>query len=351
MPQDNHRHRRALARRPPPWGALLVAIGAVILGVALVGCGSSTSQSGTVTVANNASSAHHKGGRYVMVTFLSGIQFWKPAYRGMQDAASGLGATAQYQGTPNYSAQDEVTTLQQLAATHPTGILVTAQNPDALKGPVQSLIQQGIPVVMFDSDSPDSGRPAYVHISNEQLGSQAADIMAKAIGGSGQVAVITTPGQLNLDQREAGFKQELAAKHPGIQVVAVANALTDYTTSAAAASQFLQAHPALKGIFSTGSSGGPGSATALKEVGKTGKVAIVSSDIDAATIQDIKSGEILATMVQDAYCEGYWGMEELYALASHSAVPDPPGVAPLPYDTTCGTYAATKSNINQFTGS
>lgn len=290
--------------------------------------------------------------RYVMVTFLSGIQFWKPAFRGMQDSAKRLHVTAQYQGTPQYDAQQEVTVLQQVAATKPTGIIVTAQNPDALRQPIHQLIQKGVPVVMFDSDSPNSGRQALVAVNNASGGAEAADIMAKSIGGKGEVAIITTPGQFNLDQREAGFKSEITKKYPGMKVVAVANALTDYTASAAAASQFLQAHPNLKGIFSTGSAGAPGSAQALKEVHKQGKVTLVGFDIDTATIKGIRSGEIKATIVQGAYCEGYWAMQYAYALRNNLlhpvANPKAAGIPVLPAYTDCGVFPVTKSNVDAY---
>ena len=333
-------------------GAVLVIAIAVVLASVLASLLGSAHATAATSHASRASAAKQ---RYVMVTFLSGIQFWKPAFRGMQDSAKRLHVTAEYQGTPQYDAQQEVTVLQQVAATHPTGIVVTAQNPDALKQPIHQLIKKGVPVVMFDSDSPNSGRQALVAVNNASGGAEAADIMAKAIGGKGEVAIITTPGQFNLDQREAGFKAEIAKKYPGMKVVAVANALTDYTASAAAASQFLQAHPNLKGIFSTGSSGAPGSAQALKEVHKQGKVTLVGFDIDTATIQGIRSGEIKATIVQGAYCEGYWAMQYVYALRNNLlhpvANPKAAGIPVLPAYTDCGVFPVTKTNVNAYAAS
>jgi ribose transport system substrate-binding protein len=342
---SHQKRTRPAWRRPQLWAAL-----AAITVLAGTAAATGLLSSGHASAATTRTQAGKQ--RYVMVTFLSGIQFWKPAFRGMQAAATQLRVSAQYQGTPNYSAQDEVTVLQQVAATHPTGIIVTAQNPDALKQPIHALIQKGVPVVMFDSDSPDSGRQALVAVNNASGGAVAADIMAKSIGGKGEVAVITTPGQFNLDQREAGFKAEIAKKHSGMKVVAVANALTDYTTSAAAASQFLQAHPNLKGIFSTGSAGAPGSAQALKEVHKLGKVTLVGFDIDTATIQGIKNGQIKATIVQGAYCEGYWAMQYLFGLRNNRlhpvANPKAAGIPVLPAYTDCGVFPVTKTNVNAY---
>jgi ribose transport system substrate-binding protein len=49
---------------------------------------------------------------YYMVSFLSGISFWKDAYRGMQDAATWLGVNAVYQGEEEYDVTGEVRVLE-----------------------------------------------------------------------------------------------------------------------------------------------------------------------------------------------------------------------------------------------
>ena len=85
--------------------------------------------------------------RYVMVTFLSGIEFWVPARKGMEHAAKQLGVQASYQGTEKYDPIHEARVLEQVIASKPTGILVTAQNPDALRPTINKAIDAGISVV------------------------------------------------------------------------------------------------------------------------------------------------------------------------------------------------------------
>ena len=82
--------------------------------------------------------------RYVMVTFLSGIEFWVPARKGMEHAAKQLGVQASYQGTEKYDAIDEARVLDQVIASQPTGILVTAQNPEALRPTIDKAVDAGI---------------------------------------------------------------------------------------------------------------------------------------------------------------------------------------------------------------
>ena len=118
--------------------------------------------------------------RYVMITFLSGIEFWVPARKGMEHAAKQLGVKTVYQGTEKYDAIDEARVLEQVLAGGPTGILITAQNPDALRPGIDKAIASGVSVVMFNSDSPKSKRPVFLAGDNYQIGKHAGANMVAA---------------------------------------------------------------------------------------------------------------------------------------------------------------------------
>ena len=67
-----------------------------------------------------------------MITFLSGIEYWKGVYRGMESAGNLLHVKTVYTGAPQYDINQEVTTLEQVIAKKPAGILITSMNPVAL---------------------------------------------------------------------------------------------------------------------------------------------------------------------------------------------------------------------------
>lgn len=324
----------------------------VVMSVGVAACGGTGDSGGDSGGPATNAVPEASNQKYVMVTFLSGIEFWKPAQRGMEDAAKQLGVKVSYQGTPEYSAQDEIAVLDQVAAGKPAGILVTAQNADALRDPIKRLQDEGIEVVMFDSDSPESGRQTIVEVDNRLAGATAADIMAKGTGGKGKVGVITTVGQFNLEQRVAGFKARLAEKYPGMQVVKVADALGDLSKSATAASSFIRAVPDLAGIYSSGSGADAASAQALKEANKLDQVTIVGTDTDAVSIKAIEKGEVAGSILQDAYCMGYWGLQQIFAarngLPKPVADPKAVGYPLLPIKTSCGVVAVTKDNVAAF---
>ncbi|GLV15007.1 sugar ABC transporter substrate-binding protein [Alicyclobacillus hesperidum] len=332
------------------YASIAAAAAAVVLG--LTGC--STSSTGTSTASSGSSGAFHGSANetYYMVTFLSGIEYWKGVYAGMQAAAKDLGVKTVFTGAPQYDINQEVTTMQQVIAKKPAGIMVTSINAQALTPVINQAIAAGIPVISFDSDAPQSERYAYLGTSNVEAGQKAADYLGQQLNGKGEVAVISTPGELNLDQRVQGFRQEMSQKYPGIKIVAVQNGNSDQIKTAQVTSALLQSYPGLGGIFATEADEGTGAATAVKEANKTGSVKIVSFDTDKATLDAIKSGEITATVAQGTWNMGFWGLMDLFTIHHNLLTPvanwKQSGVDPVPPQVDTGVTIVTSKNVNAY---
>jgi ribose transport system substrate-binding protein len=288
--------------------------------------------------------------RYVMVTFLSGIEFWVPARKGMEHAAKQLGVQASYQGTEKYDAIDEARVLDQVIASKPTGILVTAQNPEALRPTIDKAVDAGISVVMFDSDSPKSKRPVFLAGDNYRIGQKAGELMARLLNNKkgAKVMIVTTIGQLNMTQRSNGF-QEAVEKH-GMKVVRTVEEGGGYDATYARTKEVLQAVPDLDGIFDCGSMA-PGASKAVQEGGKS--VKIIGMDLDNALMDLIEKGQVAATLVQGAWHMGYWGLWMSYAAAHgmvDAGIPEykEAGISPLPAYVDTGVYEVTKDNLKFF---
>ncbi|HBE79006.1 MAG TPA: LacI family transcriptional regulator [Firmicutes bacterium] len=289
---------------------------------------------------------------YYMVSFVSGIEYWKGCFKGMTDAATLLGVKAIYTGAPQADVNQEATVLEQVIAKKPAGIAITCANPDGLKAPINKAIAAGIPVVTFDADSPASNRYCYLGTSNYNAGATAARYLAKLINGSGAVAVSTVTGQLNHEQRKAGFIETLAVEYPNIKVVATGNDNNDQTKAATLIAGFIQGHPGLKGVFCTDALGGVGSAIAVREANQVGKVKIVSFDTDRGTLDLIKEGAISASIAQGTWNMGYWSLMFLYNTGHNLVKPvdgwKTKGINPLPGIVDTGANVVTKANVDAF---
>lgn len=286
---------------------------------------------------------------YYMVSFLSGISYWKDAFRGMQDAAEYLGVEAIYQGEEEYDVTGEVRVLEEVIGTGPDGVVLTVIQADALKPTIDTAIDSGLPLVTFDADSPLSKRYSFLGTGNYSAGVMAARYIGGLVS-SGKAAVITVPTQNNLAQRTQGFLDTLAAEYPGI-VSGDAFIVDNQNTSEAAASglaALLQAEPDIKGVFSSNAQAAIGAAQALREAGLSESVAHIGFDFDEGTLDLIDSGQLGATLAQGTWQMGFWGLLFVYMVrnAKIESVSDwkAAGISPLPPNVDTGVVVINKDN-------
>ena len=208
-----------------------------------------------------------------------------------------------------------VTAFEQTIARKPAGIIVVGFE-SSLNAIVDKAEDAGIPVVTVDADLPGSKRIAFVGTGNFQAGYEGGKTLSRLIGGKGKVALMTKPGQSNLEERIAGYKKAFS-ENKDIQVVQVADTQSDPSVAAQAAASLLQKFPDLAGIGCVEAAGGSGAATAVNEAGKKGTVKIVSMDRGNEVLQGIKDGVISATIVQQTALMPFYALQILYNLKNH----------------------------------
>ena len=238
----------------------------------------------------------------------------------MEDSAKQLGVKAELTGPANFSVNDEVSAFQQAVTQHASGILVSAANPEAFREPIDSAIQQGIPVICVDADSPESKRILFVGTDNLRAGEESGKRMAELLHGKGNVVIITIPGQYNLGDRVRGV-EEAFKKYPGIKIRKTIDDKGDSRNAYDAITALLQGKDKPDGIIGLEASGGAGAADALHRVDLTGKIPIVAFDKDPETLDWIQRGAITATVVQKPYVMSFYGLKFLDDL-HHNAVHD-----------------------------
>ncbi|GHV73132.1 sugar ABC transporter substrate-binding protein [Spirochaetia bacterium] len=255
------------------------------------------------------------GETYYMITFHSGSDFWKAIFMNFKRAADLYGAEVKIMGTPADDASDLARILEQVAATKPAGIALAAVNADAMVEPINKIIEAGIPLVTFDSDSPNSKRLSYVAVGNYGAGRVAGEAIAQAIGGRGTISGTIVPGAENLEERWRGVRTVIAEKYPNVKIINPVNERYDEVEAAKQISALLAAHPEVNGLFGSLSSSGVGIGTALKEMGKTSRdIKVFAFDTDAGTLEMLQDGTISGTLLQGREKMGYWSFQMLYSI-------------------------------------
>ena len=156
---------------------------------------------------------------------------------------------------------------------------------------INHIRDQGIPVILFDSPSPDAGITS-VGNNFAQQGTIAAERLAKLIGGAGKVAVMQ--GYPTAPNHKERYEAQMAVlgKYPGITIVEGGIDNDDIETAREQASAVLELHPDLRGYLCCDASGPIGIATAIKNAGRAGKVMVVSMDGIKPILDAIKEGVI-----------------------------------------------------------
>jgi ribose transport system substrate-binding protein len=287
---------------------------------------------------------------YIDVSALGGLPYFVDHKKGLELAGKALGVRTEYVGPADYDMSAMVEAFEQAIAENPDGIVVVGFEP-SLNPLVAKAAAAGIPVVTVDADLPGSKRIAFVGTGNYQAGLQGGRKLAALIGGRGKVALMTKPGQSNLEDRIRGY-QAAFKEYPQIQLVQTADTQSDPTVAAQAAAALLQKYPDLAGIGCVEAAGGNGAATAVREAGKAGKVKILAMDRDNDVLNSIRQGVISATVVQQTALMPFYAVEILYNL-NNNPVPissdnAAAGVTGAPANIDTGIVIVDRSNCRYF---
>jgi ribose transport system substrate-binding protein len=181
--------------------------------------------------------------------------------------------------------------LEQAARARPSGIAVDPVDVVSRMTAIDRIRDRGIPVVLFDSPSPE---PGITSVGNNftQQGVIAAERLAELIGHAGKVAVMR--GYPTAPNHKARYDAQVGVlgKYPGITVVDGGTDNDDIETARRQAAAVLAAHPDLSGYLCCDASGPIGIATAIKEAGRVGRVKVVGMDGIRPILEAIKEGVI-----------------------------------------------------------
>jgi ribose transport system substrate-binding protein len=290
---------------------------------------------------------------YYVISVNVQLPYWQAVANGFNKAAAVYNVSAKIAGPQSYDALAELDALQQAIRAKPSGILISVSDASILQREIDSAVRQGIPVVTVDSDAAITHRLSFIGTNNVEAGRQGAMRLIDKLGGKGNVAFFTIPGQPNLEDRLSGFEQVLASQ-PGIKVAEIVNMKGDAPTAFDKAQQLLSRTGASKidAFVCLEAISGKPVADAIKRGNATGRT-VIAWDTDQGTLDAIRDGTIDSTIAQKPYTMGYVGLKLL-----HDVFHTPPALlnqdfrsnffSPYPVFIDTGTTLVDKSNIDLF---
>lgn len=242
---------------------------------------------------------------FAMITHEApGDTFWDKIRAGAEDAAEQLGVELNYSNDPE--APGQATLVRNAINSDVDGVATTLAYPEAVGPAAQAAAEADIPVVAFNSgidQYQNYGVDMYFG-SNEQLAGRTVGEEIAARGGQKAVCVIQEQGQVALETRCAGVQEGF----PNTEILYVEG--TDLPSVQQTIGAKLQQDPAVTDIVTLGA---PVAQAAQQARSDTGSQAnIITFDLSPEVAQAIQNGEILFSIDQQPYVQGYMAVQALY---------------------------------------
>lgn len=234
----------------------------------------------------------------------AGDTFWDIVRKGAQEAAAKDNVKLQYLNDEDGGRQAQL--VEQAVDQGVDGIAVTLAKPDAMTSALKKATAAGIPIVSLNAGEDRSKElGAFTHFgSNEKLAGAAVGERLAKEGFKHPICVIQVQGHVGLEARCAGVKSKI----PGTEILYVQG--TDMTQVQSTVTAKLQTSKTADSIIGLGA---PFTLTILDAVkGASSDVKVASFDMNAELAQKIVDGDVIFTVDQQPWLQGYEAIDALW---------------------------------------
>jgi rhamnose transport system permease protein len=265
--------------------------------------------------ASTATSAPKPGAHKPVVAMMpkaKGDPYFISARKGADSAAAALGVELLWDGPTDLDPAKQNEVVEAWITRGVDAIAVSVENKEAISTVLRKARAKGIKVVTWDADAEKDARDYFVNQATPQgIGYTLMDEAARILGGKGEFAIITASlSAANQNEWIKYIKERLAAKYPGITLVAIQPSDGDRDRAFSETQTVLKVHPKVKLVMAIAAPAVPGAAEAVKQSGRT-DVKVTGLSLPNMCRPYIKSGVIESIVL--------WNTMDLGALAVRTA--------------------------------
>ena len=259
--------------------------------------------------------------RFAVIPKALDIPVFNYAKMGAERAAKELGnVTIEWRAPETADQLRQKEMLESFIAQRVDGIAISTLNGDYLTETINRAVDNGIPVVTWDSDAPKSKRAAFYGVDDYASGRIMGEQAIKLLNGKGKIAFITSMGATNLQRRLEGARDALKAA-PGIEVVEAYDIKEDAVRCAEIIATGSRRYPDLGAWLSVG--GWPVfTRNALAGVDPS-KTKVISFDTVESAIDLLREGKVQVLLGQKYFGWGEEPVKLLYGIKQGKMPPSP----------------------------
>ncbi len=216
--------------------------------------------------------------RIAMIVKNLGNSYFDACANGAKDAATELGGIEIiYTASAKPTAEEQIAVIDAQIAQKVDGIIISANDADALVPVGKKAMERGIKVMSFDSAVAPDGRLVHLSASSTPLiGAKQVQMIAKTLGNKGEVAILSAASTMtNQNSWIEAMKEEWKKpEYAEMPLVATVYGDDQDDKSYREMQGLIKAYPNLKGVISPTTIGIRSGAKAIVDGGLAGKVFI-----------------------------------------------------------------------------
>ncbi len=232
-----------------------------------------------------------------------GTALWEPLHAGTAEVARSIGLDVYWNGPMREDdTQTQISLIEKSIDRDVAGVIISPIQTLPLRTPIRKVLDQGVPVVVIDSELgiPSGPKLGYV-LNDEHVGGQ---IAARRVGlilqGKGNIAIVGIRPELQSNTlRERSFESTLGKEFPQIHVFARRLGLSSVQQEQHSAEGLLTGGQSLDAIVALSLAATRGTYYALAEFSEVGTIKLVGFDQDL--LPPIRDGGIDSVVVQNTF--------------------------------------------------
>jgi len=230
--------------------------------------------------------------------------YWTIARKGVEKADAELDdVTVEFKLPGQGTAAEQKSIIDDLISSGVKGIAISPVDPANQTQLINETAKRAL-VITQDSDAPNSDRTLYIGTDNVAAGRQAGELIKEALPNGGKIILFVGKTDANnAVERTQGITEAL--KGTAIEIVDTRTDDADPARAKSNAADMLVKYPDISGLVGLWSYNGPAILSAVKDANNVGKVKIIAFDEQKETLDGVRDGSIVGTVVQQPFEFGY----------------------------------------------
>lgn len=264
-----------------------------------------------------------KAYRIAVIVFSQPEFFWAQVENGVNNAQMELASQSvvvDYFVTDILKPEEQLELIQALPHQGYHGIVIAPNHPQLLASEIDSLSNQGFPVVIINVEIPTANHLCYIGCDYVQSGVMAGELFSRFLPNPSNILILALKDSVSsVEQRITGFRKELS-HHEQLNIKRIEPFRRDSSDVYDTLMELLSDTFAYQGIY-VSFDALVQTAQAVKDLKLKPVPVIIGYDLNEMIYTELKNGIIAATLCHEPFNQGYYAVKILHRFLDKGTYP------------------------------